>query len=54
VHPSLRIEKLIGSETLWSLRVTYKVRIVFRYEEDGAVVLEDIGGHEVYRRWRFR
>jgi plasmid maintenance system killer protein len=53
-HPSLRIEKLSGSESLWSLRVTHKVRITFRYGEDEAVVLEDIGGHEVYQRLRSR
>jgi len=49
-HPSLRTHKLSGKlEGLWSFIVEYDCRIVFRFLENGDVLLIDIGKHdEVY------
>lgn len=48
-YPSLRIHKIeTTGETVWSISVDLKIRILFTYIEDG-ILLFDIGGHdEVY------
>lgn len=48
-YPSLRLHKIEkAGETLWSISVDLRTRILFNYVEDG-ILLFDIGGHdEVY------
>ncbi len=48
-HPSLRTHSLSGIlKGLWSLRITYKHRLIFKFigEEKKKVLLIDIGTHE--------
>ncbi len=45
-YPSLRLHKIeMVGETVWSISVDLKIRILFSYIEDG-ILLFDIGSHE--------
>jgi mRNA-degrading endonuclease YafQ of YafQ-DinJ toxin-antitoxin module len=50
LYPSLRLhqlkEKLSG---LWSISVNLKVRIIFSRLDDGTIVFESIGHHDIYK-----
>jgi plasmid maintenance system killer protein len=50
-HPSLRIEKLRPRDRdAWSFRLNRGYRTVFRFLEDGRVLLLAVGQHEkIYR-----
>lgn len=48
--PSLRTHKLSGRlKGLWSFSIDYDCRVIFKFMDDGSVLLIDIGNHdEVY------
>lgn len=49
-HKTLRVHKLTGRlGGCWSCSVNYQYRIIFAYERKDAVVLLDVGDHDVYR-----
>ena len=53
-RPSLNLEKLQGHEALWSGRVDRGHRLILRLGEDeegDLFFVEDIGPHDVYRKW---
>jgi len=49
-HPALKTHKLSGKlKGLWAFVVEYDCRVVFKFTDDGEVLLIDIGKHdEVY------
>ncbi len=48
-HPSLRLHKLKGKlQTLWSISVDMKHRIIFKPIEDGNILFISIGMHAIY------
>lgn len=54
-HPGLRLEKLGGGESAWSIRVAGGDRILLtkmRDDQGEVWIIEDAGPHDVYRRLR--
>ena len=49
-HPSLRLEKLSGSE-VWTIRIDKSNRIFFVWVSKTIVLLIDIDKHDKYRRY---
>lgn len=47
-HPSLRVKKVKGTQTVWEMSVTMNYRITFELSEE-AVILRRIGTHDVLR-----
>ena len=49
-HPSLKLHKLSGNlSSHWAISIEADLRIIFRYTEDGNILLVEIGSHdEVY------
>jgi addiction module RelE/StbE family toxin len=51
LHPSLRLHalrrKLLG---LWSISVTFDLRIIFKRMENADIVFLSIGRHEIYKK----
>ena len=46
-HPRLATHKLKGKlKKSWAFSLTFSLRVVFRFEEDNIVVLENIGPHD--------
>lgn len=50
MHPSLHLEKLIGSG-VWTIRIDSGNRIYFIWIDKNTVLLIDIGPHDKYRRY---
>jgi addiction module RelE/StbE family toxin len=51
LHPSLRLHSLQGKLLgLWSLSVTFDLRIIFKRMDNGDIVFLSIGRHELYRK----
>ena len=50
LYPSLRLhqlkDRMIG---LWSITVTHRVRIIFSRFENGSVLFESVGQHDIYK-----
>jgi addiction module RelE/StbE family toxin len=50
LHPSLRLHRLQGKlEGLWSISVSFDIRIIFKRMENGDIVFLAIGRHAIYR-----
>ncbi len=50
LHPSLRLHALQGKLLgLWSISVTFDIRIIFKRMDGGDIVFLSIGRHEIYR-----
>lgn len=48
--PSLKTHKLSGKlEGYWSFSISYKNRVLFKFEADNSVLLIDIGSHSIYK-----
>ena len=48
-HSQLKVHKLHGVLSgSFSFSVNYKIRVVFEYASKSDIVLEDVGGHDVY------
>jgi len=48
-HQKLKVHKLHGIlKGSSSFYVNYKIRVVFEYISKSEVVLEDVGGHDIY------
>lgn len=56
LHPSLAVERVVNQSSIWSFRVSGRLRCTFEW--DGSrddlkkaelIVLRNVGGHEVYR-----
>ena len=45
-HPSIRLHKL-SNQNIWSISVNMRIRIIFVYYKDSAILL-DIGDHSIY------
>ena len=51
LHPSLRLHALQGKLSgLWSISVTFDLRIIFKRMDGGDIVFLSIGRHEIYRK----
>ncbi|MFA5130087.1 MAG: type II toxin-antitoxin system mRNA interferase toxin, RelE/StbE family [Patescibacteria group bacterium] len=51
LHPSLRLHALQGKLSgLWSISVTFDLRIIFKRMENGDIVFLSIGRHEIYNK----
>ena len=47
--PSLKVHKLHGElRNYWSFRVTDSIRIIFKFTEQGILLL-DLGSHDIYK-----
>jgi mRNA interferase RelE/StbE len=44
-HPSLRIKKIQGTDRIFELTVTMKVRLTFEFTKEG-ILLRNIGEHD--------
>jgi len=49
-HPSLKIEKLTGTENIWSVRLSIHYRMTFIKKEKDTFILRRIGTHQIYKR----
>jgi len=48
-HQSLKVHKLHGVlKGSSSFYVNYKIRVIFEYTSKSEIVLEDVGGHDIY------
>ena len=48
-HRRLKVHKLHGIlKGSLSFYVNYKIRVIFEYTSKSEIVLEDVGGHDVY------
>jgi mRNA-degrading endonuclease YafQ of YafQ-DinJ toxin-antitoxin module len=48
-HSKLKVHKLHGKlKGSLSFYVNYKIRIIFEYTSKSVIVLEDVGGHDIY------
>jgi mRNA-degrading endonuclease YafQ of YafQ-DinJ toxin-antitoxin module len=48
-HQQIKVHKLHGTlNGSFSFYVNYKIRVVFEYISTSEVVLEDVGGHDIY------
>ena len=48
-HPSLRVKKVKGTDTIWEMSVTMNYRITFQVGEE-EIFLRHIGTHDILRR----
>ena len=48
-HPSLRVKRVQGTESIWEMSVTMNYRITFEITEE-RIVLRRIGTHDVLRK----
>jgi addiction module RelE/StbE family toxin len=50
LHPSLRLHQLQGKlKGLWSITISFDLRIIFKRMDNGDIVFLAIGRHNVYR-----
>lgn len=47
-HPSLRAEKMVGTEDIWKARITRSYRMTFQLADD-TLILRRIGAHDILR-----
>lgn len=48
-HPSLKLHKLKGKlDSLWSISIDMKYRIIFKPLENGVILFISIGAHAIY------
>lgn len=46
----LKTHKLSGKlEGFWACSLSYKIRILFEFNDDGDIILVDIGTHDIYK-----
>ena len=48
-HPSLRVKKIKGTDSLWEMSVTMNYRITFQVGE-AELILRRIGTHDILKR----
>ena len=48
-HPSLHIEKIAGTQNIWSVRLSLHLRMTFNKKNTETIVLRRIGTHHVYQ-----
>lgn len=52
LHPALRLHALKGHLAgIWSISVTYRIRILFKRYDDGDIVFLTVGRHDIYRSY---
>ncbi len=50
LYPSLRLHQLKGKLAgAWSISVTMKIRMIFVRRDDGEIVFQSVGKHDLYR-----
>lgn len=48
--PRLKTHKLSGKlENTWSCSLSYKIRILFRFEKENEINFLDVGSHDIYK-----
>jgi addiction module RelE/StbE family toxin len=48
-YSNLKTHKLSGQmKNFWSFSVNFKLRIIFKYSEDGIIAFYSIGDHSIY------
>ena len=51
-HPSLRTKRIQGTTDLFECTVNMEIRIVWYYEGDKAIMLLDVGRHDILKQFR--
>ena len=49
LHPSLRVKRIKGTDSLFEFSVNMDIRVIWFYEDDSIVALIDIGHHDLLR-----
>ena len=49
-HPSLHVEKLTGTDNIWSLRLSIHFRMSFSKRNSETIILRRIGTHQIYQK----
>lgn len=49
-HPSLHVEKLTGTDNIWSLRLSIQLRMTFSKRNSETIILRRIGTHQIYQK----
>ena len=49
LHPSLRVKRIQGTDTLFEFSVNMDIRVIWFYENETIVALIDIGHHDILR-----
>jgi mRNA-degrading endonuclease RelE of RelBE toxin-antitoxin system len=47
-HPSLRVKKVKGTDTIWEMSITMNYRVTFQVGDD-EIILRNIGTHDLLR-----
>lgn len=48
--PALKTHKLSGKmENLWSCSISYKTRLIFKFDKEENIIFIDIGSHAIYK-----
>jgi mRNA interferase RelE/StbE len=47
-HPSLHIEKITGTDNIWSVRLSIHLRMTFSKINSKTLILRRIGTHRIY------
>ncbi len=48
-EPSLKTHKLKNLHGLWSFRINYSERVLFRFVDKNEIELLNIGNHDIYK-----
>ena len=51
MHPSLRVKRIQGTDTLFEFSVNMDIRVIQFYEGDSLVALVDIGHHDILKNY---
>ena len=51
MHPSLRVKRIQGTDTLFEFSVNMDFRVIWFYEGDSLVALVDIGHHDILKNY---
>ena len=51
MHPSLRVKRIQGTDTLFEFSVNMDIRVIWFYEGDSLVALVDIGHHDILKNY---
>ena len=50
-HPSLRVKRIKGADSLWEMSVNMDIRIIWCYMGDTIILLLDIGHHDILKKY---
>jgi mRNA-degrading endonuclease YafQ of YafQ-DinJ toxin-antitoxin module len=49
-HPSLRTNKIKGSESLFESSIKMSIRVIWKYQNANLILMIDIGHHDILNR----